>query len=135
MACSISGAFCASGTFKDWYQLKRIIENAEDRGRDSFGISLLSSEHQETRKWVGKPSDTFSVYPSSLEPPNFGVTCILNNNRAEPTTEFVLKKTDEDIQPFTDGNFWISHNGTIANDKELAEKYGYKRKTKIHKTR
>jgi 7-cyano-7-deazaguanine synthase len=57
----------------------------------------------------------------------------MNNNRAEPTTEFVEKKRSYDIQPFSDeaDEIWVSHNGIIANDKNIIKKYNLKAKTKI----
>ena len=44
---------------------------------------------------------------------------MIANFRAEPTTEFVVKKTSNDQQPYSLGGWHIVHNGTIANDKEL----------------
>src|SRR5690606_39454844 len=51
-------------------------------------------------------------------------TIVLNNNRAEPTTEWVAEKSEVDIQPFTYDGWIVAHNGVIANDRELAEQYG-----------
>jgi 7-cyano-7-deazaguanine synthase len=44
---------------------------------------------------------------------------MIGNFRAEPTTEFVAKKTANDQQPYSLNKWNIVHNGTIANDKAL----------------
>lgn len=50
---------------------------------------------------------------------NAGVYTMIGNMRAEPTTEYVAVKRDDDQQPYSLGGWHIVHNGTIANDKEL----------------
>jgi 7-cyano-7-deazaguanine synthase len=44
---------------------------------------------------------------------------IVGNLRAEPTTEYVMHKREDDQQPYSLKGWSIVHNGTIANDKEL----------------
>jgi 7-cyano-7-deazaguanine synthase len=83
-----------------------------ERGRDSYGfgdVHLL-------QKHVGSAQDVENLnYPLS--------DMIVGNCRAEPTTEYVKDKTFNDIQPFTNGEWVVSHNGIIANDKELIKTY------------
>ena len=99
---------------------------AEDRGRDSFGIVYLGKEYYKEEKFIGKPSETRFIIKD-----NENIFVIMNNNRAEPTTEYIKNKSFLDVQPFNYNGTVVAHNGTIANDKEIEIKYGLKRKTKI----
>ena len=123
MACSISGYITTAWNDSIAETLTQIIVNAEDRGRDSFGIIGVEPSY-EVFKTVGAPSSYTKEIRNFLKKTH--PTLVINNNRAEPTTEFVHKKTWEDIQPFTSSHksIIVSHNGTIANDKQLATKYG-----------
>lgn len=113
--CSISGGFSFSDSETlDPKFLKFLILSGEDRGRDSFGISYPLIDKVD--KFIGKPSFTeFNVLDKQ--------TIVLNNNRAEPTTEYVRNKTLNDVQPFTVSTVTVAHNGTIANDKEIRTKF------------
>jgi 7-cyano-7-deazaguanine synthase len=57
-------------------------------------------------------------YPT-ITRPHTKAAVIVGNLRAEPTTEYVAEKHDQDQQPYSVGAWSIVHNGTIANDKEL----------------
>lgn len=100
-------------------KLKQIVLCAEDRGRDSFGFALINHKNKVLRlRYTDKPSNVLSdIYSPIID----NIKVCLNNNRAEPTTEFVLNKRVQDVQPYIseDGNTIIVHNGTIANDKEI----------------
>ena len=101
---------------------------AEDRGRDSYGIVAFQNDgnHMEVKE-IGKASESLPKKPKFI---NSETSVIIVNNRAEPTTEYVLNKNAEDIQPF--GNLvFVSHNGIIANDLDLEKRFKLKRKTKI----
>lgn len=101
-------------------KLRELIIRAEDRGRDSYGILAFNQDGSFTQfKRQGKPSESLHTAPTLLTQ---DTTIVINNNRAEPTTEYVREKSPSDIQPF--GNIiYISHNGIIANDHELERKY------------
>jgi 7-cyano-7-deazaguanine synthase len=110
----------------------RILERSEARGRDSFGVAVIEEHHSEMYHYTSKPSETPII--KGLRFPK-GVRMVIANTRAEPTTEYVEKKTTSDVQPFSTehGNVIVAHNGTIANDKDIEkENPGMeKRKTKI----
>ena len=108
--------------------LREIILRAEDRGRDSWGVVALrrNGEYHEVRR-VGPPSA--SIWDAKLLPDD--AVAAIFNTRAEPTTEYVKEKTPADIQPFRHGRIAVSHNGVIANDDELAAKYGVEKPSKI----
>lgn len=127
--CSVSGAMFSRSMQPDKVEhLLDIIKKAEQRGRDSCGIVWLDKDF-ESLLGVEKPSELVNKalqHPSILRGSLF-----INNNRAEPTTEYVKEKGIKDVQPFFGSRFAIAHNGTIANDKELEKKYSLKRDTKI----
>jgi 7-cyano-7-deazaguanine synthase len=120
---SISGAYSVGGQI-DGQFLKEIITRAQERGKDSCGITVIDGNKVNNFKTTKKETV-----------PNFFIskiaTAILNNNRAEPTTEYIKNKSVNDVQPFASKSFIIAHNGTIANDKELEHEYNLKRDTKI----
>ena len=53
------------------------------------------------------------------------------NDRAEPTTEYVRVKLPDDIQPMIGNYIIVTHNGTIANDRELELRFELRRKSRI----
>src|SRR5580765_5030407 len=78
------------------------------RGRDSWGFWTSSYTHRSTERFDEKTA-----------PPLFASGAALAALRAEPTTEYVMRKAESDVQPFECGDWVVVHNGTIANDKEL----------------
>jgi len=123
--CSISGFYKRNKNF-NYNLLTNIIVNSELRGKDSFGITyILDDNTYITDKKLGKPSD----YTKFLK--NMECKIIINNNRAEPTTEYVANKSLNDIQPFDYEGIIVAHNGVVSNDKNLQELYNLKRSTKI----
>ena len=116
--CSISGCLVDSAKIDSFY-LRDIIKKAQERGRDSCGIYIDGTLYSSIEKGV-IPKIPISIYEIAI-----------NNNRAEPTTEYVENKTDKDVQPFVTKRFVVAHNGTIANDKELIKKYSLKTVSKI----
>lgn len=106
-----------------------IIEKGESRGKDSFGLYVFNDNDAIREfKYIDRPSNVFQNDPIKLYHDDF---LLLNNNRAEPTTEYVKEKRKTDVQPFSSNTVAMVHNGTIANDKELIEKYGLKLSTRI----
>jgi 7-cyano-7-deazaguanine synthase len=133
--CSISGCiiFERQRTEKECIaiedKLRRIITKAQDRGRDSYGVISISKDgsYKEIKN-VGKPSDTLIFAPRFVDS---NTTIVINNNRAEPTTEYVRNKRKEDIQPIVSNGFVVAHNGIIANDKDLEKELHLERTSKI----
>jgi len=132
--CSISGVFIAERPpVQASLILSRVILDtiirAEERGRDSWGVTTITQLGGVSEwKSVGKPSDGVKKLPAIVRPET---RIVINNNRAEPTTEWTPNKTRADIQPFRHGDWIVAHNGTIANDRELAERYGVTPLSKI----
>lgn len=109
-------------------KLRTLIIRAEDRGRDSYGIVSFENDNSvRVVKEQGAPSESLREKPPLI---TVNTTVVINNNRAEPTTEFVYEKLDTDIQPLG-GEIFVSHNGTIANDNELQKRYDLTRSSKI----
>lgn len=107
--CSIFGRV-ATGRALGGRLPKALVAEAQERGRDSWGVSALYG--QELRS----TSSNLSRYPSD------GLAYsrwVIGNARAEPTTEWVAEKTESDVQPFRAGALTVAHNGTFANDREL----------------
>lgn len=121
--CSINGfvAFKKSN-FTVVEKIQDIIIRGEQRGKDSFGYVEFGSDGTHIHKYIDKPS---SVLPAGIELNNAddSIKILLNNNRAEPTTEFIDRKTLCDVQPFNYNSWWVVHNGTVANDKEIKLQY------------
>ncbi|WP_338599420.1 7-cyano-7-deazaguanine synthase QueC [Sulfolobus tengchongensis] len=129
--CSVSGVliFNPKNVDKIERKLANILKRAEDRGRDSFGIIVIQKDGTlKIRKSIGRPSEKEELLYGILDENS---RVVIANNRAEPTTEYVKQKSEEDIQPFVGDRFIVTHNGIIANDMELEKKYELKRKTKI----
>lgn len=105
--------------------LRHIWVQSHRRGRDGRGyISLMPTAGVDSDVDIYHLHDSKRALeaPDNSEPAMGVLTRRLNmigNLRAEPTTEFVLRKRDLDQQPYSMGGWNIVHNGTIANDKEL----------------
>ncbi len=129
--CSVSGVILLDPSKYKQVEEKfsRIMKRAEDRGRDSFGLVAIREDGSVlSSKSLGKPSDQeeklFGVFDEKT-------SVVVANNRAEPTTEYVNLKEEKDIQPFEGERFIVTHNGVIANDKELEAKYSLRRNSSI----
>lgn len=113
--CSIHGFVKLAGTssHSDMWALARMMRRGAERGRDSWGVATST----------GQAIRGLGIIDESLE--HFDpCRWAMGNCRAEPTTEHVAVKTEADIQPFWAEGVTVSHNGTIANDKDLADRYG-----------
>ena len=130
--CSISGGMFPTRAGKNSTLQKAFIESvadlickAQDRGRDSFGVVCLCDDGAAYfSKYIGAPKDHPEFIDEMHNIPGPGISVIINNNRAEPTTEYVKEKKLSDVQPFMCGKWIVAHNGTIANDKELIQQFG-----------
>lgn len=107
----------------------QIFKRAEDRGRDSFGLVIINKDGTtKSVKSLGKPSEYEEKLVGIFDE---NTSVVIANNRAEPTTEYVNRKEEKDIQPFEGERYIVTHNGIIANDMEIEKKYQLKRTTKI----
>lgn len=104
-----------------------ILSSGRERGQDSIGVASLDTDGISRRRVTLLPDD-FSFVREAV---TSKISVLIGNNRAEPTTEFVVSKTTNDIQPFGAAGIYISHNGTIANDKELRSEYNIQTETTI----
>nr|KJR72366.1 MAG: 7-cyano-7-deazaguanine synthase [Vulcanisaeta sp. AZ3] len=132
--CTIGGALILGKLGKEEVSgieevLKKAIIKGEERGRDSFGVvSLRRDGSIVVFKDRGRPSEVLDRIPKLIDEDTVSV---IFNNRAEPTTEYVEVKTQDDIQPMIGERIIVAHNGTIANDKDLEIKFELKRGSKI----
>ena len=132
--CSITGAVypkTKDPTIQDnvGKRVMSTIYAAEDRGRDSWGyVMLFDNRSPLTCKSLQAPAMQ-SSYPLNLSDAHASV--VISNNRAEPTTEYVKEKCFDDTQPYVAGDWYVVHNGTIANDKELIKDYNMLPSSKI----
>jgi 7-cyano-7-deazaguanine synthase len=93
-------------------RLQLLFSRSHDRGRDSAGLIAVNTDGS-LRRW--NDSESFATGPYSA----------VGNLRGEPTTEWVRKKTEADVQPFVSpsGRWVFTHNGTIANDVDIRAEY------------
>jgi 7-cyano-7-deazaguanine synthase len=118
--CAIIGALVINNEWKAAAIIQEIWRKSHERGRDGRGYRV----RYELNPYLMDPpivevKDTSRQNVSDLDLGGRPVRSFLANLRAEPTTEYVADKRDEDQQPYTAGKWTIVHNGTIANDKEL----------------
>ncbi len=96
--------------------LNFIWDHSHQRGRDGRGYVIQAPD--------GIREDKETTHLPSIRPYLHVGDCltrvsIIGNLRAEPTTEYVMDKNQDDQQPYRAGGWSIVHNGTVANDKEL----------------
>ena len=134
--CSISGylrrdpTHVQSGFTAAETLLTEIIPRATDRGRDSCGVAGVDPEHTtEQIHLTASGTELAAQHAAQFT----DAQVVINNNRAEPTTEYVAEKRLTDVQPFTDaaGRYWATHNGTIANDAAIASDFDLHPDTEI----
>lgn len=103
--------------------LANLLVASKQRGKDGFGcVSFFDTGS--TREFRSVPEISGQPIPDLKEMTSIVRCCstahaFLANHRAEPTTEYVEKKTIQDQQPYSFGCCHAVHNGTIANDKEV----------------
>jgi 7-cyano-7-deazaguanine synthase len=124
--CSISGflglKFNGLDGYADVNKLLYTFQKSIERGRDSFGVGWYShgtyKEHKITHCYQEPRNASLLFVQANI---------VLANHRAEPTTEYVKEKMFSDVHPFhvPRYNLTMVHNGTIANDKELALEFGF----------
>jgi 7-cyano-7-deazaguanine synthase len=110
--CSVIGGFMNTYDDRLWSDLAVLYHRSSGRGRDD-------------QSYLALQESTWYRYPRPVVPP-FGTTTFVGNLRGEPTTEWVAEKQPKDQQPFISpsGTWAFTHNGTIANDKQILEVAG-----------
>lgn len=119
--CSVIGAYIyKDASFRQdiGNMIRHIMKKSLERGRDGFGLMVQTQGGPPYREVaVGSSAGTQRLID------RFNMTddlaLVLGNARAEPTTEFVNKKSDADQQPYKLRDWTIVHNGTIANDDKI----------------
>lgn len=118
--CAIFGAVVRATNPDDRDAVNRILEHiwlkSRERGRD--GAGWLSNDPANFTLHRGAGRDVAQDTSVPFIKMTTGST-LIGNLRAEPTTEFVSDKAEQDQQPYSAGAWSIAHNGTIANDKAL----------------
>lgn len=121
--CSILGAI-AYGVGYNYGRKERfnsslnwLMRTSHVRGRDGRGYVIFDETPIHSGYKSVETSNDWEDKEILIGEPE-RVTFI-GNTRAEPTTEYVARKSNDDQQPYTLGPWSIVHNGTIANDKEL----------------
>lgn len=124
--CCISGGFSKPGRFLDNDFLLSMLHRGTIRGRDAYGFVGFDSFDKEAVAHRGKGIPAKDLCIKGIH------NCFISNNRAEPTTEHLSHIVlNNDIQPYLFGNWAVVHNGVIANDNELCDKYLLERKSKV----
>ena len=102
--------------------IRHIMGASRARGRDGVGWALQCQFTDNA--WLNSYKNTVREGP--VEHPKFTPTGqtvvnanIIGNFRAEPTTEYVKNKRNNDQQPYCLDEWVVAHNGVIANDKTL----------------
>lgn len=104
----------------DLVSFYRVAKSNAARGRDSFGFTgfTLNQEAVSIKKGVSFDMSREQFLNWAYSHQLYGV---IANFRGEPTTEFIKNKEHKDVQPFGFNDVFVTHNGTISNDKELLE--------------
>jgi len=128
--CSISG-FLVVDQHADRAEIARVFQamvgRGAERGRDSAGVVAIDTNGAVRRRVEIAPRDYSFVRDAVVAHTSVAIA----NNRAEPTTEYVHDKTSEDAQPFGAEGVFVSHNGVIANDLDLRDRFALETATQI----
>ena len=104
--------------------MDNIIQTATDRGRDSSGLALFKPVYDDKPREIKVLSKYDGHLGKAVERGRMEIyRSLINNNRAEPTTEYVQVKKFADVQPFHSKRWWVAHNGVICNDAEFAGRW------------
>lgn len=128
--CSIFGMLALYPQSGNPHEISGVIENlnflaekSKERGSDGYGAYLQAGVHSAHQRETDPK--TFGPRFEDMFTTIIGVhgnradVAIIGNCRAEPTTEWVKEKQEDDQQPYVCGDWVIVHNGTIANDSDL----------------
>jgi 7-cyano-7-deazaguanine synthase len=124
--CGIAGALvyrdATAGLFFE------AVRKCRNRGEDSFGVVRWSP----ASGWMELRGFRSSVDPCSESFRDDSTPCFyLHTSRAEPTTEYTRIKTEADVPPFRTASVAVAHNGIIANDRQLARRFGIRPASRI----
>lgn len=130
--CGLFGVYSPRGlTTPEVERLNKLFRVTRERGEDAAGYAVyyIGDDEAHCRRTL---EIEYADRDNRFIEVSVGMPCIvIGNVRAEPTTEWIREKETSDVHPFTDGEWLVVHNGTIANDKGL-EKEGFrKRDSKI----
>ena len=126
--CSITGAVPLTPTAEvDAETYGRIFTRALERGRDAWGVATAASSIRSPLRF--DPNEHLHELYDVVRRGTGG--WVIGLNRGEPTTEHFKMDPDE-LSPHTirdgegvrSGPWTTVHNGTVANDHELALKLG-----------
>lgn len=92
--------------------LLKVLELSRERGSDSYGHVWLPTGMPMSRVRVAERP----VPHKLLSAPPLGISTFIAQLRAEPTHEYIESKQLSDVAPFNQGEWWVAHNGTVAND-------------------
>lgn len=101
-------------------RLNMLIEKSKERGRDGFGYAVFSENMGE---YIRKYMQGEIVDKEIVKFGTRGKVLFVCNLRAEPTTEYIKDKSENDQQPYSLKDWCIVHNGTIANDADLRNRF------------
>ena len=127
--CGIAGALIYDSNIFKPNKLYEAIDSSIDRGHDSYGIIKHNmsgwSDYKSTTKFT--QDNLNSIITDNVS----DQTLIIHTSRAEPTTEWQIDKSENNIPPFRNEQYAVAHNGIISNDKELALKFNINRSSSI----
>lgn len=130
--CAITGFISPTNGVKFIAEMRALLQASFERGRDGFGYEGRSSD---SRRFVEKivPKRRGDNIEEKFLSVDFSGPLVkalalsqvfIANHRAEPTTEYIERKQLRDQQPYLFGLAdSIVHNGVIANDKELRQRF------------
>jgi 7-cyano-7-deazaguanine synthase len=119
--CSVYGALLANPSAGVRERVAGTFAHARERGHDSWGLVCVSADGPTE---VGRSLHGDGEPAMSRIEPLPGPLALIGLRRAEPTTERVDDPRESDVQPFRSPGGWLfCHNGTIANDRELVDRF------------
>lgn len=128
--CAIVGALVQDASVMKLAETNRILsgifERSFERGRDGRGFYVheLPYGHLGERERLYRDTNRSAQITEAdffNDDAMLVSGSLVGNLRAEPTTEYVARKSEDDQQPYQLGQWTIVHNGTIANDREIRQ--------------
>lgn len=119
--CGLFGVYSPRGlTTPEYERLNKLFRVTRERGEDAAGYAVYYINDDQS--FVKHTLDIETADEGNFIDVAIGKPCIvIGNVRAEPTTEWVKEKTIRDVHPFSDDEWLVVHNGTIANDQALVD--------------
>lgn len=124
--CGIAGALVYGNARLDLFF--DAVRACRSRGEDSFGVVRWSPADgwKEVRRFSCTVDECLPLSCNQPSPQFY-----LHTSRAEPTTEYQKLKSETDIPPFRTASIAVAHNGIIANDRQLACRFGIRPSSRI----